>query len=293
MPSSKRRKALKATFAGEDSSEAWARRSRYGIAKGIDMRRILAILLVTVVLSGLGLTFRAAPGSAAGIVLLPSQYCVGGKVDVFVGWQGADPRAKEFWIDLGSDVAFSANSFSSYGPISGRAANYTLKGLEPHTLNYIRLNQQLPSGTWEYGQPLRVPTACGTALPAAGASFTVVGYADHIMANFGPPADVTVPGDTLVGCKANQIFLFMNIDLPRTEGAPDFTDVLVTWTPPAEVKAPPTAAWSFPAGPGKPFFLLRPQGGTNLVTGTYSFKLQSGPEDNRQTNVETSLEVKC
>src|SRR3954454_9301883 len=99
-------------------------------------------------------------------------YARDGKVNVLVGWRNAAPGAREFWIDLTKvSASFDPDTYVSAGPIAGSATTYNWNGLEPHTVHWIRINQLLPDGTWDYGPALRLVTACGTTPPSADAVF--------------------------------------------------------------------------------------------------------------------------
>jgi hypothetical protein len=245
------------------------------------------MLLLSLLVAGLGLSLHSNRASADGIELFPVQVCArDGKVNVLIAWQGADPGAKEFWVDLTKvSVSFDPNTYVSAGPIKAGSNSYLWSGLEPDTLHWIRFDQQLPSGDWVYGQPLRIVTACGTTAAAAGSTFTVVGFSDHAQANFGPPSDVVPAGGTLIACGSSTIYIFC-----QYTGLTDLTDFVGQWTVNGAPR--PAFAWGLAAGDGKPLFSIRaPAGG--FVPGNYTFNLSSGPANARQSNVDASFTLAC
>src|SRR5581483_6997148 len=88
-------------------------------AKGFAMRRALLIFVLTCLVSGFGLSLHSTRVSADGIDLLPFQVCArDGKVNVLISWQGTDPGAREFWVDLTKvSASFDPDTYVSAGPI--------------------------------------------------------------------------------------------------------------------------------------------------------------------------------
>ena len=233
----------------------------------------MKLLYVLVALLALGGAYGlpSAPRVEAGAnQLLATQYCEGGRAKVIFSWTGGNAASIEQWLDLSVfDNGWRDGTFISAGPLVGSLATYTWEGLTPGTLHYVRVNQQLPNGSWDPSRTFSLRTiGCeggGTAVPEGDAtSVTLLGFSTSYSGG-SPPPDLIVPGATRLACNPLNIYAFVQVN--GLAGPTDFYPTWLTNSTPVP-KAPITVL------PGTPMFVVvYPVDTLTSVSARYTLRL--------------------
>ena len=199
-------------------------------------------------------------------------------VNVRIAWT-SDPSAREIWIDASTvDDSFSADTFASAGPLSGRTTSYVWPDMEPHKVYWFRVNQQLPSGEWEASAPQRYILGCGNVAAPAG-KIQITGFGD------GSGAPQTAPNGRLKSCNPSVLIGYL-----RISGLTEITDVTYVFYQGRTMIGRFSSAldsqrttWSVGAG--------RPPGG--FSEGPYSFEIWTGGDGTWKLSTRASLTLDC
>jgi hypothetical protein len=152
-------------------------------------RRIKGIAVIT--LSILLLSFTAGRAAhvaqAASSSLAVSESCQTGGSDILTfTWSGNDASAVQQWVDVStSNNDWQPGTFIGNGPLSPAQTSIAWTGLSSSTY-FVRVNQQLASGTWDPSPTFAVATGCG-AIASAPSSMTNSQSPAYAMPGYGMP----------------------------------------------------------------------------------------------------------
>ena len=137
------------------------------------MRR-LALFLVLLFSALGGLVLDTSRSEASTQALYTTQTCSTtqpGMVRVTLFWTGNDPTALQQWVDVGTvGPSWGQGTFASFGPLAAATTALTWDGAASNSIYYIRINQQLSTGTWDPSPTFQVVTVDCSSATASAAS---------------------------------------------------------------------------------------------------------------------------
>jgi len=182
-----------------------------------------------------------------------TQSCFAGAIEGRFKWSGNDVQAKEQWLDLSTfDNHWEAGTFVSEGPMRGITNAYSWPGLDPDTIYYFRVTQQLRDGTWEAsGTFTAQTTSCANSAgirlaldpPLGGSRATIDALSKALGPTTAPPgrivgfstkpvkdpAELTPSGGTLGGCFDGLVYAVIQVPAPSV-GSSFLSNVKGEWT---------------------------------------------------------------
>lgn len=129
----------------------------------VGIRLVVFALALTVVFT---ITSSTHGAEAGGQQIYISQTCERGSVTMTFSWTGADSTAIQQWFDLSLfDNGWQWGTFLGAGPFAPGNMSFQWKGLIPAATHFIRVNQQLPDGSWDPSLTFYfVTVSCGTSV---------------------------------------------------------------------------------------------------------------------------------
>jgi hypothetical protein len=195
-------------------------------------RATTALLTLLLALASAALV-SVAQGAASSVQM--TQACFAGSIEGRFRWQGNDVQAREQWLDLTTfDNKWEPGTYQSDGPFTGRTTTHTWLDLQPDTVYYFRVTQQLSNGTWEASgtftattttcpnsggiklateQAGRLRETMGSLVAALGPTVAapgrLVGFSTTPVSN---PGDLTPPGGTISGgCQNGVLYAVLHV----------------------------------------------------------------------------------
>lgn len=143
-------------------------------------RRIAGIAVLSLLLWSLIPGRSAHLAQAASSSLSVSEACQAGGSDTLTfTWSGNDQSAIQQWVDVStSNNGWQSGTFTGNGPLPPAQTSVAWTGLSSSTY-FVRVNQQLASGTWDPSPTFAFATGCGAiaSVPSGTGSSQSTTYA--------------------------------------------------------------------------------------------------------------------
>jgi hypothetical protein len=244
-------------------------------------------LLAVTLFAGLEAWQPSPAGAARPSNITFSQTCNGERVDVNISWVG-DPSAREIWIDLSKVDDGFQNIIASAGPLPGRTATYQWRGLEQHTTYFWRVNQLMPSGSWE-PTAVRYLTACGNVAARPGTRIELLGFSDKVDS---PVSSLTSVGGRLRACNPTRLYAYVRVGSSSgNRGDSEIIDGTLLWYQGTTLIARLPLAIDVDAAVNVQIFLVGRAAG--YPEGPYSFQLWTGGDGTWKQNASGDFTLAC